>query len=90
MKAKHTPTPWKSNGSCIESDSKIDAMWICHCDSDGSYPPSQDNANRDFIVRAVNSHEKLIEIAKVYCDGITDPMRKTLIGRIISEAEGKS
>lgn len=64
--AKHTPTPWRIEEE-EEMPDRIHAIYgrdnatIVETDS-GYYNPSRIDA--EFIVRAVNSHEALLEVAK--------------------------
>lgn len=56
---KHTPTPWATNGKRVENRDEhgiVNDGWII-CDCDG--PDAE--ANAALIVRALNSHEALIE-----------------------------
>jgi hypothetical protein len=67
--SKHTPTPWRvteherndeSIALCIHSD----AMGMPICRLGGNISQINVEANAEFIVRAVNSHDKLVEAAE--------------------------
>lgn len=92
-KVEHTPTPWKiipnykSDGQYIKAGIQtLLETWI------GEFS-SQDNAT--FIVRAVNSHEALLEAAKLakiqihygYIDGKEDVIK--ILDDAIKSAEGE-
>lgn len=79
MAEKHTPTPWKYGHV------GTDALWIgpdynrtpvAHIDHNMEYARDNSRANAAFIVRAVNSHDKLVEA-----------LRQMVVN---SEADGKS
>jgi hypothetical protein len=58
--AKHTPTPW-NYGPSIRKEDFTD---IISKDDERLIFSVRDNANAVFIVRAVNSHEALLEACK--------------------------
>ena len=66
--AKHTPTPWELEGNChIKS---IEGWAIADCDLDySSLNLDQQEINASFIVKAVNSHEALVEALKRISNG---------------------
>ena len=59
---KHTPTPWETNGSAIETVASPGAVvgWV-NTDIDTS--GGSDDANAELIVRAVNAHDALVAVA---------------------------
>lgn len=64
MEVKHTPLPWKaengeSRGAWIMGSDECWAALVCG-DND-----STAIANKDFIVRACNSHYELLKVCKV-------------------------
>lgn len=73
---KHTPTPWGINGTHKlfdeqDEDSLIiraDGMWVAVVTPDANdhvrLGKEEVQANAEFIVRAVNSHEELLESLK--------------------------
>jgi hypothetical protein len=52
----HTPTPWMRNGAGISTESSSASLCVC------AGVEGQENAA--FIVRAVNSHQELMEALK--------------------------
>lgn len=69
MSAKHTPTPWSIVSETLvvgESGLRRDIVNVAstdcgNTDAENQYERRQQNkANAEFIVRAVNSHEKLL------------------------------
>lgn len=58
MTGQHTPTPWVRRGLALEADKKIIA-WIVE-----RFDPKEHNATANFICRAVNAHEELVEALK--------------------------
>lgn len=90
----HTPTPWHINGEAIESDHK----WVASAGSNGINDEDEDMVNAAFIVRAVNSHEALLQAAKAiqaWFDNEADAGRETPtlldvnLSKAIAQAEGK-
>ena len=73
---QHTPTPWSigssnpGEGHVIESDSADRTIaWTAnsYCASnDEEYISQEDEANAEFIVRACNSHDALLEALELY------------------------
>jgi hypothetical protein len=62
MSSTHTPTPWFSDkGAVWDSQDLLRRLLIAECIGD-----SRANAKADaaFIVRAVNAHEALVELAR--------------------------
>lgn len=104
---KHTPTPWKlSNGINDFPSSLFDEHGNHLTDVKGYGQFSEQNhANAAFIVRAVNSHEALLEFAKNHhevcgdCEGTgkiynnADPTSGQWVecpySKIIAQAEGQ-
>ena len=72
-KAKHTPTPWASHESHIYGP---DGAILAQVYNPGSKPDDYPLVeNRDFIVRAVNAYDALVEAlneAREYFDGRAD------------------
>lgn len=77
-KQMHTALPWAMNsddgGWCVIKHDPLepDAPWFiasCHIDADGGEPA----ANSAFIVRAVNNHYALIELAHQYASDLRHP-----------------
>lgn len=71
--AKHTPTPWRVNFSDGSGDGKyitakhdaiVKLRWGCSCCEDTSELSQNEKANRDFIVRACNNHDALVDELK--------------------------
>jgi hypothetical protein len=58
--SKHTPTPWKASGNSIINSE--DTICIANIECDGGYEAQgeQRDANAKFILKACNSHEKLV------------------------------
>lgn len=63
---QHTETPWEVVGTAIRSTSEnvLDqrcivksALWI----SESGVPDAEQSANLDFIIRACNAHDSLVE-----------------------------
>lgn len=59
---EHTKTPWYGNGRAIVT--AFCQKEICLCHAEDEFPEDIAYANAAFIVRAVNSHEKLVEALK--------------------------
>ena len=64
-----TPTPWNLSPRITTPEGKpqrlIQAKGTCIAKLDCAYHgQAEDTANAEFIVRAVNSHEKLLRLAK--------------------------
>lgn len=68
---KHTPTPWKEQGLAIRD---ADGDLICDVYV-GGINSTQNEANRAFIVRAVNSHDELLELLKESMTRCTKDLR---------------
>ena len=90
---QHTPTPWKVTkaypyglATFIESE-KVDAL-ICEVDKHDLNAGNEGDAA--FIVRAVNSYEELLEVAKraLGCGALPERTKRAL-ERAIEKAEGK-
>ena len=72
-KSAHTPTPWTNNGQSIivSSDGDICQLFYTHKDGiDDQFPNAK--ANAAFIVRAVNSHEALVEALELIMKNSTN------------------
>jgi hypothetical protein len=73
----HTPLPWSVSG--------LDKRYICHLSDNGTGMPrsmsvarlveriSETEANAEFIVRAVNSHDELVAVVEVTLRALTNP-----------------
>jgi protein-disulfide isomerase-like protein with CxxC motif len=97
-KTKHTPTPWIAKelhanytGSVLLFNT-FGGLRRVDVTKDGSFL----NADAELIVRAVNSHEELLDIVKrinyaFYVEGNTKAMKvvMTETKAIIAKAEGK-
>ena len=59
-KMEHTPTPWNLYGDYIIKDNKNRNLITLS----NKLGYDENKVNGEFIVRAVNNHEKLLEIAK--------------------------
>ena len=73
---EHTPTPWTRTGRIIDGMPHrdwdkihhcVDAVRICILD-DGP-TEAQSKANAEFIVRACNCHDELIDLLQMWVDG---------------------
>jgi len=73
MSEEHTPTPWaikENNLGCKEivhlrkGETEYDSFFTAIGYTHGLACEAQDKANAEFIVRACNSHETLIEACK--------------------------
>ena len=72
----YTPIPWNANGRWLETDVTI-----------GVVENVQDAA---FIVRAVNAHDDLLELAHAICDWSKNRKDILLLAKVaIAKAEGK-
>jgi hypothetical protein len=85
-KPAHTPTPWTFD-SCktvrlLSLDHKIEigSLWL---------KTEQAETDAAFIVRAVNSHEELLETLKAARRELNDSHRYDYIDEAIAKAEGK-
>lgn len=68
MAEKHTPTPWVANGRYIGTTNHMSAVGECR-DVNGNWCDDvKSSADAAFIVRAVNSHDKLVEALKALLD----------------------
>jgi len=84
--AKHTPTPWyisrEENGITTIRGDKANGRLFAVADT-------LKREDAEFIVRAVNSHEALLEAAKeaIACGSISARV-EDLLGKAIAQAEG--
>lgn len=63
---KHTPTPWESGGCCVWQKNGDMIADLAPCMKN----PNETEANAEFIVRCVNSHDALVEaIQYVFASG---------------------
>jgi hypothetical protein len=73
MKTKHTPTPWEEISGSIYQHPSIGAAHIAGMDrSEHLTKPTERDANAAFIVKAVNNHERLAHIVKLFLDCFDD------------------
>lgn len=88
-RSEHTPTPWveqrASNGIDVE-------IWMAGADG-GPSPDAEEpivtvrgDADAQIIVRAVNSHEALLEVAQVLIKELPELIRQTPYGVPMSVA----
>ena len=89
----YTPTPWKvfegkENEGKSTSKAIVDQTGIVLANiwNRGTKPAQQAKANAEFIVRAVNSHEELLEA----CKDALKFMDGTDVGRNLEEAIAKA
>lgn len=102
--AKHTPTPWNYSENSVNawSDSCKDRgnIFSCQLRTGTHIPENQNEINAGFIVRAVNSHEELLEACKrvlamlEHCgyggSNISDEKaHEKMLKDLIAKAEGK-
>jgi len=81
--AKHTPTPWSRYKNAAHGP-EGDCVFVCN----GIDSPN--DANAEFIVRAVNSHEALLAAAKdaiEYCSDLIGPAIAQRLREAIAQAE---
>lgn len=72
MTQKHSPLPWKAEGSDSGDNIVVDATGVIVAAFDYVYPEcacSIDEDDAAFIVRACNNHYKLVEALRSYVDG---------------------
>lgn len=63
---KHTPLPWKTEGRHILSSKENFPDFIAICGRLDTEPHSEENkANAELIIRAVNSHDALVEALRI-------------------------
>jgi len=85
----HTPTPWK-----VTTTNEVWMSSVCGSDGDEIAQcfkfKNESEANAAFIVRAVNSHEELLEAAKSLIKyGVVGDEYKEQVRQAIAKAEGK-
>jgi len=95
--AKHTALPWKWDNDHNEDpirlisgkDTIVLEAWGLYCDDLGL---DLDKANAEYIVRACNSHEELVEVAKLvqyeHKVGMFTASTRDKLDKAISHAEG--
>lgn len=103
-KTKHTPTPWTIGVYDASEDFKSINTHVAVCKPDGSLlatcgpVDAESKADAAFIVRAVNSHEELVQFARnveAYLAGLgtsRDDAECALLNhaeQTIAKAEGK-
>ena len=77
MKAKHTPTPWKTGKSYPRRITTLHGVMIANAilatsGKNPGKPEAEAEANAALIVRAVNHHEALVDIVRVLTQVETD------------------
>jgi hypothetical protein len=79
--SKHSPTPWKLDGlTIVRTGTRTgDQDDICYMNNEGGNESSEwfadsgvVKADAEFIVKAVNCHEELIDIIKELREGLDD------------------
>ena len=101
-----TPTPWTFTESTLNGEPTGEALWLNHGHDEAhlllsAYAGRLDQARIDaaFIVRAVNAHEKLVQVLKMLLENHSgqiaqdrwnlDKMEKLAIEQAIARAQGK-
>lgn len=97
---EHSPLPWSAYGGRIDFKYDIwDAYGNCVADVETGFVDEATNcANAEFIVRACNSHEELVQAAKllltfaIMVRGTMAPSSPELdeVRAVIKRAEGRS
>jgi len=64
--SSHTPTPYKGNAEGVITDKSGKRIACCTMDIVLRSADGQMLANRDFIVRACNAHDELVEALRSY------------------------
>ena len=74
MKTEHTPIPWDISSSCLicNEEGKILANLIPLGLMELDVTLDEAVANAEFIVKAVNNHDKLVEILRQTKDNLTE------------------
>lgn len=79
-KPSHSPLPWKAcNDGCSVEDAK--GATVCTC----MKPSGPDKVDRDFILKAVNGHEKLVGFAKRISELVTEDTTRLTLGQGLIE-----
>lgn len=93
METKHTPTPWfkesyeKVNGGLQlqiwaknypDAEFPDDNLLIAELNSDYAEVPKEFEANWEYIVKAVNSHETTVNALKITVDQITENLEYSI------------
>lgn len=92
---QHTPTPWHYDGEFIRTGDTRFSLSARPLEVIAEVKDSENwEANAGFIVRAVNSHEALLKIAKSIYDydckmGRLPKVICEQLGRAIAQSEGK-
>lgn len=67
---EHTPLPWSiERGAWVSGLHAHRRAIIATCSDDGAVPPLAQEANAALIVKAVNSHDRLIQALQFVVDG---------------------
>lgn len=88
IEVKHTATPWKLSGGLGFRSIKSTGNYVIATGL--SETTGEWDANAAFIVRAVNSHDELLELAKMYLYSVqpSNPNYDSIM-KTIAKAEGK-
>ena len=90
----HTPTSWKLGESEFHIMAGMIFVADCSPRAGGPMLLETGRANARLIVRAVNSHEALLEAAKDWLEYMDakgmDPEQRDSVRKAIAQAEGKS
>ena len=92
MKTQHTQTPWNADGVTIQAE---DGYYVANTNpngrimGNGKHKP-EDIANAALIVRAVNSHQDMVQFVRDFLEGNVSDSELVRRGhRIIAKAEGR-
>lgn len=93
-KPQHTPTPWRVGAKASQCVYGADESPIFMVDSMEEHTRAQEKIDAAFIVRAVNSHEELLNALKDVCYAVNNwPESKAEVLKIaqsaIAKAEGR-
>ncbi len=91
-RSNHTPTPWKVKYAREIYGGESFGRFISTTESRNVMPhiTVEDSANAEFIVRAVNSHEVMLEALKTARERfVREGMATANIDEAIAQAEGK-
>lgn len=80
---KHTPTPWTYVGNGPE-------QWVVYTNQTRIANVLTPEADAEFIVRAVNSHEALITAVQAAIIHISNDKVKEALQNILNRAEGEA
>ena len=83
---KHTPIPWTAKGYDVRAGGRMVAYTGPHHTPDDQYPKGcklEDEANAEFIVKAVNCHDELVEALESLLGYEDDPPPPGTYGYVI-------